>query len=58
MDKLNISHKREHNLGNDLKNFEEQPSGPHALEFLEAYTAAWTSFGLNEGTFIHVLVLS
>ena len=48
MDILFIPHKGVHNAGNNFKNFEEQQSGPHALEFLEVCMAAWTSPGLNE----------
>ena len=35
MDILNISHEGVPSSGNNFKNFEEQPSGPHAIEFLE-----------------------
>ena len=56
MDILYISHKGVHNSENNFKNFEEQPSGPEVLEFLEACIAARTSSGINEGTSMYALV--
>ena len=54
---LNISHKGVYNSGSGIKNFEEQPLGPHALKFLETCMAALTSSGLCEvHPYVHLYV--